>query len=44
MSGCRIIISLLNILEQNNKLVGCAGICNGGGIKFNNFKGEHHQL
>jgi len=31
MSGCRIIVSLLSVLEQNNKIVGCASICNGGG-------------
>ena len=30
-SGSRIIITLLNILEQNNAKVGAAGICNGGG-------------
>ncbi len=30
-SGSRIIVSLLNVLEQNNAKVGAAGICNGGG-------------
>ena len=30
-SGVRIIISLLNILEQNDAKVGAAAICNGGG-------------
>ena len=30
-SGSRIIVSLLNVLEQNNGKIGAAGICNGGG-------------
>lgn len=30
-SGVRILITLLNILEQNNARVGAAAICNGGG-------------
>jgi acetyl-CoA C-acetyltransferase len=30
-SGVRIIITLLNVLEQNNSKVGAAAICNGGG-------------
>ena len=30
-SGVRIIITLLNVLEQNNAKIGAAGICNGGG-------------
>jgi len=30
-SGARIIITLLNVLKQNNAKRGCAGICNGGG-------------
>jgi acetyl-CoA C-acetyltransferase len=30
-SGARIIVSLLNILEQNNAKIGAAAICNGGG-------------
>lgn len=30
-SGSRIIITLMNILEQNNAKIGAAGICNGGG-------------
>jgi len=30
-SGVRIIITLLNILEQNNAKIGAASICNGGG-------------
>jgi len=30
-SGSRIIVSLLNVLEQNNAKIGAAGICNGGG-------------
>ena len=30
-SGVRIIITLLNILEQNNAKIGAAAICNGGG-------------
>jgi len=31
MSGARIIITLYNVLEQNNGKIGAAGICNGGG-------------
>lgn len=31
MSGVRIIMSLISVLEQNNAKVGAAGICNGGG-------------
>ncbi len=31
MSGARIIIALLSVLEQNNAKYGAAGICNGGG-------------
>lgn len=30
-SGCRIVVTLLNVLRQNNKTIGVAGICNGGG-------------
>ena len=30
-SGARIIVSLINILEQNNAKIGAAAICNGGG-------------
>jgi len=30
-SGARIIVTLLNVLKQNNGKRGCAGICNGGG-------------
>lgn len=31
MSGARIIMTLYNVLEQNNGKIGAAGICNGGG-------------
>ena len=30
-SGARIVVSLLNVLEQNNGTIGAAAICNGGG-------------
>ena len=30
-SGARILVTLLNTLEKNNKEIGAAGICNGGG-------------
>ena len=30
-SGARIMITLLNVLEQNNSKIGAAAICNGGG-------------
>jgi acetyl-CoA C-acetyltransferase len=30
-SGCRIVITLLSVLRQNNQSIGVAGICNGGG-------------
>ncbi len=30
-SGCRIIVTLINVLKQNNGKLGAAGICNGGG-------------
>ena len=30
-SGARIIVTLINILQQNNAKIGAAGICNGGG-------------
>ncbi len=30
-SGSRILVTLLNVLEQNNAKIGAAGICNGGG-------------
>ena len=30
-SGARIIVTLLNVLKQNNAKYGAAGICNGGG-------------
>ena len=30
-SGSRIIVTLINVLKQNNAKVGAAGICNGGG-------------
>ena len=31
VSGARIIITLMNVLKQNNAKYGAAGICNGGG-------------
>jgi acetyl-CoA C-acetyltransferase len=30
-SGSRIIVTLINVLEQNNAKIGAAAICNGGG-------------
>src|SRR5437763_7058477 len=30
-SGCRIVVTLLNVLKQRNAKIGAAGICNGGG-------------
>jgi acetyl-CoA C-acetyltransferase len=30
-SGARILVTLLNVLEQNDGSIGCASICNGGG-------------
>lgn len=30
-SGARILVTLINVLEQNNAKIGAAGICNGGG-------------
>ncbi|MCB0696657.1 MAG: acetyl-CoA C-acetyltransferase, partial [Chitinophagaceae bacterium] len=30
-SGARILVTLINVLEQNNAKYGAAGICNGGG-------------
>lgn len=30
-SGARIIVTLINVLKQNNGKYGAAGICNGGG-------------
>lgn len=30
-SGCRILVTLINVLKQNNAKLGAAGICNGGG-------------
>ncbi|MEJ1240155.1 acetyl-CoA C-acyltransferase [Chryseolinea sp. T2] len=30
-SGCRIVITLLSAMRQNNQAIGVAGICNGGG-------------
>ncbi len=30
-SGCRIVVTLINVLKQNNAKTGAAGICNGGG-------------
>ncbi len=30
-SGCRIIVTLINVLKQNNGKLGAIGICNGGG-------------
>jgi acetyl-CoA C-acetyltransferase len=30
-SGARIIVTLINVLKQNNSKIGAAGICNGGG-------------
>ncbi len=30
-SGARIIVTLINVLKQNNGTIGAAGICNGGG-------------
>jgi acetyl-CoA C-acetyltransferase len=31
MSGARIVMSLISVLEQNKGKYGAAGICNGGG-------------
>jgi acetyl-CoA C-acetyltransferase len=30
-SGARVMVTLLNVLKQNNGKIGGAGICNGGG-------------
>lgn len=30
-SGARVLVTLLNVLQQNNAKIGAAGICNGGG-------------
>ena len=30
-SGARIVVTLINVLQQKGGKVGCAGICNGGG-------------
>ena len=30
-SGARILVTLINVLDQNNAKIGAAGICNGGG-------------
>ena len=30
-SGCRIVVTLINVLKQNKAKMGAAGICNGGG-------------
>ena len=30
-SGCRIVVTLLHVLQQRNAKIGAAGICNGGG-------------
>ena len=30
-SGARIVVTLMNVLEQNNAKIGAAAICNGGG-------------
>jgi acetyl-CoA C-acetyltransferase len=30
-SGARIVVTLLNVLEQNDAKIGAAAICNGGG-------------
>ena len=30
-SGSRIVVTLINVLKQNNGKIGVAGICNGGG-------------
>ena len=30
-SGSRIVVTLINVLKQNNGKIGAAGICNGGG-------------
>jgi acetyl-CoA C-acetyltransferase len=30
-SGARIIVTLINVLQQNNAKLGCAAVCNGGG-------------
>lgn len=30
-SGCRILVTLLNVLQSQNASTGCAAICNGGG-------------
>lgn len=30
-SGARVIVTLVNVLQQKNAKIGVAGICNGGG-------------
>ncbi|MNL88822.1 Acetyl-CoA acetyltransferase [compost metagenome] len=30
-SGSRVVVTLINVLAQNNGKIGVAGICNGGG-------------
>ena len=30
-SGCRIVVTLINVLKQKKAKIGAAGICNGGG-------------
>jgi acetyl-CoA C-acetyltransferase len=30
-SGARIVVTLINVLQQNNAKIGLAAICNGGG-------------
>ena len=30
-SGARIVVTLINVLQQNNGKIGAAAICNGGG-------------
>jgi acetyl-CoA C-acetyltransferase len=30
-SGARIVVTLINVLQQNNAKIGAAAICNGGG-------------
>ena len=30
-SGARILVTLINVLQQNNAKIGAAAICNGGG-------------
>lgn len=47
-SGARIIVTLLNVLEQNNGKIGAAAICNGGGgasaIVIEKIKNLHSKI